>query len=151
MSRVISDTLTSSAVDSRGDELTAPVRFIYDSADPYCVTMDCTGLNAAAHRVRGESVPGDPHKPILWGFARSLLTDALVADGRFGLADVVVERCGAWVAITLTSPDGKAQMRFAHLALLRFAQRTAALVPLGRESEHVDVDAAIAKLLGGVR
>jgi hypothetical protein len=138
-SRVITDTITGTC-----EGLSAPFRFMYDSADPHAVLMDLTDLATAS----GDT--DDTPRP--WSFARTLLTDAVLVDGRFGHGDVVVEHAGAWVTISLSSPDGSCRIRFTHTAVMRFVQRTARLVPLGRESEHqaAAVDAACAQLLGGV-
>jgi hypothetical protein len=150
-SRVISDLITGTCegwANGQHVKVDRPVRFLYDPSDPYAVTLDCTDLSDAAELETG----GAPSTaPIVWTFARALLTDALITDGRSGLHDVSIERDGAYLAITLTSPDGTATLRFLRQALIRFVLRTEQLVPLGRESEHLDVDTAIRRLLGGVR
>jgi hypothetical protein len=143
-SRVISDLITGTC-----DGHAAPVRLLYDSADPFAIRIDISAL------VDGIDPDAGPTRP--WMFARTILADALTAGGRYGLHDVVVARDpgSPWVTITIGGPDGfggesSMDIRVGHRALLRFLERTAALVPLGRESEHLDVDAAIAQLFGGV-
>ena len=137
-SRAITDTITGTC-----QGLTAPFRFVYDSADPHAVLMDLTDL------ARASGDTDDTPRP--WSFARTLLTDAVLVDGRFGHGDVVVEHAGAWVTISLTSPDGSCRIRFTHTAVMRFVERTARLVPLGRESEYqaAAVDDAVRRLLDG--
>lgn len=143
-SRVISDLITGEC-----GETSAPVRFLYDPADPYAVVMDLTALASAA--ADGCTCSRcDDTSPVLWTFARSLLVRALVG-GHAGPGDVVIERAGVYLDVTLTSPEGTGTFRFPAQALHRFVLRTEALVLVGDESRHLDVDAAITELLRGVR
>ena len=137
-SRLIHDTIT-----GRIDHVDAPVRWLYDSGDPYAVTVDLAGHWRAAG--------ADGPAPI-WTFGRSVLIAGLhgapaeaeeFADVRFALT-------GHWLTMRLSSPDGCVHVRFVADPVRRFATRTQRLVGVGRESRHLDVDSAIAQLLGGV-
>lgn len=140
MSGLVHDTITGQVV---GHGVAAPVRFLYDPADPYAVVMDLTALCAAAGQ--------DTDPPVLWTFARSVLVRGLVG-GHEGIGDVRVTRDGAWLDIALSSPDGSGTFRFPAEALHRFVVRTERLVLIGDESRHMaaTVDAAVERLLGGV-
>ena len=56
---------------------------------------------------------------------------------------------GDFVALALSSPDGNALFEVPRSVLVRFLRRTYVVVPRGRESEHLDVDAAVNRLLAG--
>jgi hypothetical protein len=110
-----------------------PVTLRYDPADPYAVY--------ATFRT--------PDGSVEWVFARELLSGGLerpVGDG-----DVRV--WPAWragsdvVCIALVSPDGQALLETAAGELEDFVSRMLAAVPQGDESQHLDVDAAVAALL----
>ena len=99
----------------------------YDSADPYAV---CLSLH-----VGGSST-------LDWTFARELLADGIYRP--IGIGDVVVEpvhtRRGELVRITLRSPAGVLHIQLPARAVLSFVQRTLAIVRLGAEERHVDLD-----------
>lgn len=118
-----------------------PVRagLSYDAADPYAVTVAFhTGVNG-----NGEVVQ--------WTFARQLLTDGVTAP--VGQGDVQVwpsteAADGSVVCLSLSSPSGKALFEIPVSELVEFLTMTYAAVPTGAESDHVDVDAELAQLLG---
>lgn len=113
--------------------LLVPAILHYDAAEPYAVT--------ATFR----TADGD----ITWLFARDLLADGL--EHLAGDGDVAVWPAHTQgvdrVSIALTSPDGQALLEADRPALLGFLHATYQVVPSGQESEHLDVDAAIAALL----
>src|SRR3712207_7533550 len=88
---------------------------------------------------------------VSWSFARELLVTGL--DEPAGIGDVRVwpwaTPRGDFVALALSSPDGNALFEVPRSVLVRFLRRTYVVVPRGRESEHLDVDAAVNRLLGG--
>lgn len=138
---MISDLITG---ESKG--FSAPVRFLYDDADPYAVSLDFTDLNTAAGH--------EDEAPCVWTFARQILIPGNVADEDTAhRQDVRVHRDGAWLIVGLRSQDGAEDFRFPAQAVARFVHRTMVAVPLGRESRHMaaTLDAAVARLLGGVR
>jgi hypothetical protein len=56
---------------------------------------------------------------------------------------------GEFVALALSSPDGNALFEVPRSVLVRFLRRTYVVVPRGREADHLDVDAAVSRLLAG--
>jgi hypothetical protein len=121
-----------------------PVRagLSYDAADPYAVTVAFhTGVGGSGEVVQ-------------WTFARQLLTDGVTAP--VGQGDVQVwpaaETAGragdGVVCLALSSPSGKALFEIPVSELVEFLTMTYAAVPTGAESDHVDVDAELAVLLG---
>ena len=114
--------------------LRVPSVFEYSTASPYAVT--------AVFR----TADGD----VTWVFGRDLLDDGLLEPA--GEGDVTV-----WpamlddhvvVCIALASPSGSALLQVDASALRLFLDRSYAVVPLGDESEHIDIDAELAALLG---
>jgi len=108
----------------------------YRADDPYAV---------AAAFDTGED------EPVRWVFARDLLDEGLVNPAGDGDVRVVPGR-NDWgehtVALQLTSPDGVAVLEASAEDVLAFLEQSYALVPPGTESEHCDLDAALAMLLG---
>lgn len=106
----------------------------YRADDPYAVT-------AVFHT-------GD--RPIRWVFARDLLDVGLVHDVGHGDVQIVPGRDPDGIRtlqLRLSSPDGVAVLETSADVVLDFLGRSYALVPPGDESEHVDVDAALTRLL----
>jgi hypothetical protein len=117
-----------------------PVRagLAYDAVDPYAVTVAFhTGVGGNSDIVQ-------------WTFARQLLTDGVRAP--VGQGDVQVWPSAtdgdSVVCLSLSSPSGKALFEIPVSELVEFLTMTYAAVPTGCESEHVDVDAELAVLLG---
>lgn len=142
MSRAVTATITGTSSFTA-----APVTFRYDPVSPYAVTVDLTALDDAICAHNGEPVDGDPR---VWMFERDLLVFGAL-DGPAGIGDVVIARDGVWLDIRLTVDDESATVRVLAQAVQRFLTATFAEVHLGDESEHLDVDGAIAELLRGVR
>ena len=122
------------------DATALPVRasLRYDPADPYAVHV----------LFHAESAGGEA---VSWSFAPSRGAPGLVPPGGRGEGGV-----GRWppprgdfVALALSSPDGNALFEVPRSVLVRFLRRTYVVVPRGRESEHLDVDAAVNRLLAG--
>jgi sporulation and cell division protein SsgA len=110
----------------------------YDPADPYAV-----------HVLFHPKSPGGGS--VRWSFARELLVTGLTQP--VGLGDVRVwpwaNSVGDVVALALCSPDGSALFEVPRGVLVRFLRRTCAAVPRGRESEHLDIDTVVSRLLAG--
>jgi hypothetical protein len=105
----------------------------YDSTDPYAVTL-------AFHTSQ---------TPIVWTFARELLTEGLTEPT--GDGDVHVWPCldyegVAIVTVELCSPDGDALVEVRTTDLVTFVDRTHALVAAGDETAHLDLDGLIAAI-----
>lgn len=118
-----------------GDEgllLTATLR--YEARDPYAVEATFRAANEA----------------ISWVLGRDLLSDGLLGDCGEGDVRVWPTTDGdrRVVMLQLSSPDGCALLAADAKGLEAFLKRTYDAVPLGREGEHLDVDAALAGLLG---
>ena len=108
----------------------------YDVVDPWAVRV--------AFQTGGE---GDGI--VEWMFARQLLTEGVAAA--VGEGDVRVwpalhgtERV---INLAMASPSGSALFEIDRDALVEFLQQTYLAVPTGSESEVVDLDAELAKLL----
>jgi hypothetical protein len=122
------------------DATRLPVRasLRYDPADPYAIQV----------LFRAESVGGED---VSWSFGRELLVAGLAKPS--GIGDV---RVWPWatptadlVAVALSSPDGTALFEVDRGVVVRFLRRTYILVPRGRETEYLDLEAAVTRLLAG--
>ena len=122
------------------DGATLPVKATlrYEPTDPYAVHVVFHGGGA------------DPAGEVSWSFARQLLAEGLNEPA--GIGDV---RAWPWqsedgpvIALALSSPDGHALFEVPRAALADFLARTFAEVPRDTEARHLDVDAALAALLG---
>jgi hypothetical protein len=110
--------------------LPVPAHLAYDTTDPYAV--------------RATFLAGEDS--VEWVFARDLLASGI--NGPVGDGDVHVWPRGPEVVlIALTSPDGRAVLAAPMAAVAGFVARTYELVAAGDEPRHVDVEAAIARLL----
>lgn len=109
----------------------------YDTLDPYAV------------QVRFHTGGGPDSDIVEWTFARSLLSDGV--GGPTGDGDVQVwpstSNGLAVLCLSLSSPSGTALFEVPVPELEEFLRQTYQAVPLGRESEHLDVDAELALLL----
>lgn len=111
----------------------------YDPARPYTTTV-----------VFRSAVRTDVH----WIFGRDLLADGIDAPSTSpaGLMDVRVWRMSALdVGLLLASGGELAILALPAVDVRRYLRRTYALVPRGAESQHLDLDQAIADLLDGAR
>jgi hypothetical protein len=115
------------------DAVPLPVSLRYSASDPYAVRAVFSGDGMEVE----------------WVFARDLLRTGLgspVGDG-----DVHV--WPSWgtgrelLMISLTSPDGQAVLEATSEDVRVFLDRTSQVVPDGEESAHLDLDAALSRLL----
>lgn len=117
-------------------EETVPVEaaLSYSPADPYAVT-------AVFH--------ADETTPVTWTFGRELLATGL--DHPSGEGDV-----GVWpsmangdpvICVALSSPSGQALLEASHHDVQAFLSAAFDLVPLGTESDHLDLEEALVRLL----
>ena len=118
------------------DTLAVPATLRYSVNDPYAIT------SAFDAGVSGT---------VTWVFARDLLAAGL--NRPTGEGDVAV-----WpsldaglqvVCVSLSSPAGHALFEAPRAELVDFLAQTEALVAIGSEGDHIDVDAALADLLSG--
>ena len=113
-------------------------RLFYSRQDPYAVRI-------AFHAGLEE--------PVEWVFARDLLSRGIV--GRQGIGDVRVwpspgpagGEPGSVLTIELTSPRGRARLETPAREVADFLRRARQIVPDGRESGHIDIDAELDDLL----
>lgn len=115
------------------DAVPLPVSLRYSSGDPYAVRAVFSGDGVEVE----------------WVFARDLLRTGLASP----VGDGDVHVWPSWgtgrelLMISLTSPDGQAVLEATAEDVRSFLDRTAAVVPDGDESSHLDLDAALARLL----
>ncbi|MET9064242.1 SsgA family sporulation/cell division regulator [Streptosporangium sandarakinum] len=106
----------------------------YRMSDPYAVRLSF---------VQGR------RETVVYGFARMLLAAGLL--DRAGEGDVTVaphEEVDDYLVLTVTPEHGYPFPLYVQReAVQDFLDRSFGLVPLGREHEHLDVDAAITALL----
>jgi hypothetical protein len=106
----------------------------YNPDDPYAATVM---FNLA-------------HKQVRWTFSRDLVVDGLdepTGDGDVRVRPSLDRDARACVLVELTSPQGRALVQIPGKELRKFVQRMTMLVPSGEESQHIDIDAAVAALL----
>ena len=125
--------VTLELIDPTGAVTPIEAELHYDPRDPFAVT---TVFKTGAHQVR-------------WTFGRELLSEGLYEPS--GDGDVHVWPCldshgHAVVIIELCSPDGEALVQVRTGDLTGFVDRMNAAVEAGTESDHLDVDAAIAAI-----
>ena len=92
-----------------------------------------------------------PDGPVRWVFARDLLDEGLVhpvGDGDVHISPCVDPVGRHTVQIELSSSEGIAVLEASAEDLLRFLEQCYRLVGPGLESLHLDLDAALVRLLG---
>lgn len=85
---------------------------------------------------------------VVWSFARELLARGLREAA--GLGDVRLWPVTDGLLMALSSPEGRLLLFFNVSPVRSFLGAAYDVVPAGLESRHVDVDAAIGRLLDGV-
>ncbi|HSE70918.1 MAG TPA: SsgA family sporulation/cell division regulator [Nocardioidaceae bacterium] len=106
----------------------------YHASDPWAVTM--------VFHVHDRQVS--------WTFARELLVTGLgepTGEGDIHVRPSLDEEGRAAVLIELCTPSGLAYVQISAIELYMFVDRMLAAVPPGTESEHTDLDSALAELL----
>ncbi|MFE3499509.1 SsgA family sporulation/cell division regulator [Kitasatospora sp. NPDC059160] len=88
----------------------------------------------------------DGDEEVRWFFARELLHEGRHAPAGHGDVTVAPGPRGRTL-VTLRSREGRAVISVPSEAVTAFLLDAFALVPAGRESEHLDVDAVLARLL----
>lgn len=130
----VTQEITMRCVDGQGESVTLEAALGYDVRDPYAVT--------ASFRT--------DFSEVVWTFARDLLLRGLTDPA--GEGDVHVWPCldsrgSSVVIIELSSPDGELLVQAPTPEVTRFVNRSLARVPVGTESEYIDVDQLIDRLL----
>ena len=132
--QVVTENVELELVDPQGEAASIESDLVFDPSDPYAVTM-----------VFRTVVP-----EVRWTFGRELLV-----GGRFeptGDGDVHVWPClspegAAVVILELSSPSGEVLVQVHSRRLCAFIDQIVTMVPRGSESDFVDLDAEVAKLL----
>lgn len=115
--------------------VTVPSTLGYSPDDPYAVSTVF------------RTSDGD----VTWVFGRDLIEDGLrmpVGEGDVAVWPSIAEGRGV-VCLSLASPSGCALLEADLEAVRTFLDASYDLVPSGQEGRHLDLDAAIAELLGG--
>ncbi len=117
-----------------GRPVDVEVEFSYDPADPYAVAIVFeAGLPTVRRELARSSLARGITEPV--GGAHLSLWPSLTAAGR------------AVVVLSMVSPDGDLLCEIRTNQLHRFLTRTFALVPVGTESDHLDLDRVVERLL----
>jgi hypothetical protein len=108
----------------------------YEPDDPYAVSI---GFRTGADEV------------VEWTFARQLLSDGVRRPAGDGDVQVwpAAQSGGRIVCLSLSSPSGHALFEMPRSEILAFLRRTYSAVPLGGESDAIDLDAELALLMWG--
>lgn len=136
VSHDVSHDLVLQCLDPGGRPIELPASLGYSPSDPYAVWLTF------------QTPSGD----VSWAMARSLLCCALTSPA--GQGDVrmwpsIDEDARAAVVMEFHSPDGRLVAQALAHQVHHFLTRTLAVVPLGTESDHIDLDELIESLLGG--
>jgi len=120
--------------DPWGRSVRVPTTFGYASSDPYAVSLTF------------HSGTGD----VEWVVSRTLMLQGLAAPA--GEGDVKIqpefdERHQPVAVFDFCSPDGRLVARADSHEIQLFLARSFAMVPVGTESRHLNVDVLIARLL----
>ena len=115
---------------------TVPVRLGYTAADPWAVTAEFV----------------TPDGDVTWVFGRELLESGLVHAAGDGDVTVWPVRTPGVHALylSLASPHGSALLEADLDEVRAFLDSTYALVPVGTESDYLDLDAEVARLLDDI-
>ena len=113
----------------------APVvtRWTYDPADPFAVTLGV--------RTRGDRF-------VEWLISRDLVVESLRTPTGFGDVRMSPQHVQGYdiVEIEIRSTDGRAVLEVDRDLLAEFIDASVALVAVGDESKHMDLDAEISKI-----
>lgn len=134
MSRLLAQELLLRCVDPTAGHREVRAGFTYDPSDPYAVSV---------------TVP-DADGDLRWTMCRSLLCRGLtdpVGEGDVQLWPSTDMAGSGVVVMDLWSPARHLVAEVSTRELYRFLTRTLAVVPLGSEHQHLDVDALIGELL----
>lgn len=135
LSPVLCQELTLQCLVPRGRGVELVARFGYDPRDPFAVTI---------------TFPA-PDGDVCWMMSRAVLQLGMTdpaGRGDLQLWPSIDAHSRAVVVLEFRSPDGRLTAQASTHEVYRFLTRTLAVVPAGTESDHLDVDAMIAGLLG---
>lgn len=129
----VTETMQARLVATHGGSLELTVTLGYDSTDPYAVsaTMETDSLR------------------ITWSFARELLVGGLLeptGDGDVHAWPCLDRHGRAALALELSSDSGDALLELPTESVSGFLERSLAAVPVGTESDHLDLDALLEEI-----
>ncbi len=130
-----SHNITLTCLDPWGREVTVPTTLGYRSNDPYALSM-------VFHSAAGD---------VEWIVSRTALLQGLATscgEGDFKVHPHVEPDGRAVVILDFSSPDGHLVAHAESAEIQSFLARTFVAVPVGTESDHIDLDALVADLLG---
>jgi len=136
--RCVEDDITLRLLVPGADGVVLDATLRYDPSDPYAVK--------ATFRAGEASVS--------WMLGRELLHHGLVdgtGDGDVRVWPDLDDEDEPAVMVRLSSPDGQAVLCLDADVLQNFLARTFAVVPIGQEGQHLDVDGCLEQLLSGRR
>lgn len=131
--QVVNQRVLLELVDAEGAVTSLEADFRYEPADPFAVTaVFKTGSG-----------------PVTWTFGRELLVHGTYEPT--GDGDVHIWPClsgdgTAVVIIELSSPEGQVLVQASSRDMARFVAAMLVSVPLGNETQHVDIDSELAGL-----
>lgn len=135
MSKRIQRRLSALVLDQDGEIVARwTVGLVYDRRDPWAVTL---------------TFPRDSKGDCTWTVARCLISEGL--NQEMGDGDFRVQPGGGMVRVELISNAARLAVAFDIDEMEEFVIESFSLVPEGSERRHVDFDALIDALLGGVR
>lgn len=135
MSALVEHRLTALALDGAGEiAARTQIDFTYDRRDPWAVSLRFLDAEDG---------------PVSWTVARCLLSEGL--NQPTGAGDFRVVPDSGMVRLELRIDDEQVSFAVDIDELEEFVLAAFALVPEGTERRHVDLEALVRELLGGVR
>jgi len=131
--QAISEHMRMEFVDTEGLSTPLDAEFEYDPADPFAVSI----------------LFSDEPTPVRWTFARELLIEGFyepTGDGDVHVWPCLSTNGCAVVILELSSPSGEVLVQVSSRAVAAFIHQMVAMVPVGAESDIVDLDAEINRL-----
>jgi hypothetical protein len=131
--QIVTDVVTVDLISAE-DSVEVTAQLLYTSADPYAMSMTFLVEDV----------------DVTWTFGRDLLLDGLnepTGDGDVHFRPCIDADGRAVVLVELYSGDQAALIQARACDLRRFADATTGVVPSGRESVYLDVEAAVTALL----
>lgn len=136
VSRDVSHDLVLQCLDHGSRPVALRASVGYSPSDPYAVWLTFHA----------------PAVDVSWAMSRGLLSQSLtgpVGEGDVRMWPSIDEDARAVVVMEFHSPDGRLVAQAPADELNSFLTRTLAVVPMGTEGDHVDLDELIESLLGG--
>jgi hypothetical protein len=134
MSPVVEQSVKARLISDAPHPRIVSVMLRYDGSDPLALRM-----------VFPAEVSLDDSE-VVWAFARDLVETGLREPA--GEGDVHVWPCGrAQTVFEFRAPEGVALVQFDNAPLRRFLRSSYAVVPAGKEADHLDVEQHIGSLI----